>query len=396
MNNFESKTVAQNNENNDENVFLRDNIFNKIINLDHESNKSELIETFMNLDVHYGHRTNAWNPLMSRYLFAEHGGVHILDLTKTIYLLKNVLNDLIKLFSENNARILFIGSKEQLTETIKSEANRCGQYYVNYRWFGGTLTNWGTIQKSIKKMDMIEREIYENRDQMNKRELASRQRVLTKLENSLGGIRKMSNLPDIIFVTDTKKEKVAIAEANKLGIPVIALLDSNSNPRGIDYPIPCNDDNQRAVGLIAQLIADAVLVGMEISFSKKEAASKERNKLGNSQNKRKSFVRSGSIGSSNSIEKETSIDKNLLSDAQNQEELFAQFEKEGNPNNNSEKQEAITPKSNTSIQAKLKKSFIAPQKNNAKIGGGFSSAASLLKKTSITKKQPNDYSSESK
>jgi len=208
------------------------------------------------------------------------------------------LNDLVKLFSESNARILFVGSKEQLTDVIQSEAERCGQYYVNYRWFGGTLTNWSTIQKSIRKMDMIERELFENSSEMNKKDVASKQRVLNKLQNSLAGIRKMSNLPNIIFVTDTRKEKVAIAEANKLGIPVIALLDSNSNPRGVDYPIPCNDDNKNAVGLIAQLIADAVLVGMEISFAKRESSQKQRREErsgagASSSFKRKSFVRRG-------------------------------------------------------------------------------------------------------
>lgn len=240
--------------------------------------KTELIELLMSVDAHYGHQCSRWNPLMAKYLFAKHGEIHIVDLTKTIFLLKKLLNDIVKIFSEQNARLLFVGSKEQLVDLIKSEAERSGQYYVNHRWFGGTLTNWQTIQRSIKKMDIIEYDLEDSELNLNKKETQTKNRQLNKLENSLGGIRKMAAIPDLIFVTDTYRERVAIAEANKLGIPVIALLDSNSNPKGVDYPIPCNDDGQRSVGIICQLISDAILVGMEICFSRKESARENRNR----------------------------------------------------------------------------------------------------------------------
>ena len=361
MNNIESQIDLN---------FSSENLFNKIINLNKDTNKKELIEIFMSVDAHYGHRLNAWNPMMAKYLFAEHAGVHIIDLTKTIYLLKNALNDIIKIFSESNARMLFVGSKEQLTDIIKNEAERCGQYYVNYRWFGGTLTNWGTIQKSIKKMDSIEREMYENRDFLSKKETASKNRILNKLENSLGGIRNMSNIPDIIFVTDTKKEKVSIAEANKLGIPVIALLDSNSNPHGIDYPIPCNDDNQRAVALVTQLIADAVLVGMEISFAKKEAAAKQRRENDKSVNqKRRNFVRADQLGENNNSS-DSSENSNKINNNEKVEIVTlteSDFIKAP--------EEATTQQSfKTQSASKLKKSFISVGKKTT----GFSSAASNL------------------
>lgn len=355
---------------------LNENFFNKIINSDKESNyNKELIDILVNLDAHRGHRAEVWNPLMSRYILAKHDGIHIIDLPKTIPLLRKALKNLIKLFSESNARILFVGSKEQLSDLIKLEAERCGQYYVNYRWFGGTLTNWATIQKSIKKMDSIERELFENSSNMNKKEIASKQRVLNKLQNSLAGIRKMSNLPDVIFVTDTKKEKVAIAEANKLGIPVIALLDSNSNPRGVDYPIPCNDDNKNAVGLITQLIADAVLTGMEISFAKREAMQKQRREEKSSSIpssvKRKSFVRKNESDSENNLEQEN---------PENSENNEQKIKNDENIVDN--KKASAIPS-----QAKLRKSFISPQKNSGtKLpgGGGFSSAASLLKRKPVT------------
>lgn len=372
MNNIEQSTLNHNQDNLNQECDtnqINENLFNKIINLNKETNKNELIEIFMSVDAHYGHRINSWNPLMARYLFAQHGDVHIIDLTKTIYLLSKALKDIIKIFSESNARMLFVGSKEQLTEVIKNQAERCGQYYVNHRWFGGTLTNWSTIQNSIKKMDVVERDMFENRDLLSKKQLASKSRVLNKLENSLGGIRKMSSLPDIIFVTDTRKERVSIAEANKLGIPVIALLDSNSNPKGVDYPIPCNDDNQRAVNLVCQLIADAVLAGMELSFEKKETASRQRrenDKSSSSTYKKRNFVRNEQKNNNKTNEDNVKITEEQSS---NHKE---------DANNNKETTNQSTNKTNTNIN-KMRKNFIVsdPKKSNSN-RTGFQSAASTL------------------
>ena len=265
------------------------NYLEEFRNLTPEStNKKQLIELLMSVDAHYGHQRCRQNPLVKKYIYGTHGDVHVINLTSTIFLLKKVLNDLVSIFSENNARLLFVGSKEQLEDIIKNAADRCGQYNVNQRWFGGTMTNWQTIQKSIRKMNEIEKQL-EN-EQISKKDRQSKLRVLATLNKSLGGIRKMSNLPDLIFVTDTNREKVAVAEAKKLGIPVIALIDSNSNPIGVDYPIPCNDDSQKSVSLICQLISDAVLTGIEIAFEKRQKQKLEREQQRKSFSERKNFI----------------------------------------------------------------------------------------------------------
>ena len=244
-------------------------------NLESDSGyKSNLLSLLMSKDAHYGHQISSCNPLIGKYIYGSHGDVHVINLTYTIFLLKKVLNDLVAMFSEDNMRILFVGSKEQIAEITRASAMMCGQYYVNHRWFGGTLTNWSTIQKSIKKMSFIEQEL-ENPD-LHKKERQRYERILAKLNNSLGGVRHMSDLPNIIFISDTNREKVAIAEANKLKIPVIALVDSNSSPIGVDYPIPCNDDSSGAVELVSQLISEAVLTGMSLGFERKQSKQKER------------------------------------------------------------------------------------------------------------------------
>lgn len=255
--------------------------------------RKNLIELLMSVDAHYGHQCCHQNPLVNKYIYGTHGDVHVINLSYTIFLLKKVLNDLVSVFSENNARLLFVGSKEQLEDVIRNAADRCGQYYVNRRWFGGTLTNWQTIQKSIRKMNEIEKQLAN--DEMSKKDRQNKMRVLASLNNSLGGIRKMSSLPDLIFVTDTNREKVAIAEAKKLGIPVIALIDSNSSPLGVDYPIPCNDDSQKSVSLICQLISDAVLTGIEIAFEKRQAQKKEREQQRKSFAERRNYVQKDGV-----------------------------------------------------------------------------------------------------
>lgn len=274
-------------------------------NLDSDSSyKNNLLSLLMSRDAHYGHQISSHNPMVLKYLYGEHGDVHVINLTSTMFLLKKVLNNLVDMFSESNTRLLFVGSKEQMVDIIKNSAERCGQYYVNHRWFGGTLTNWTTIQKSIRKMTMIENELA--KPDLIKKEKQRYERILNKLLNSLGGIRKMSSLPDIIFVTDTNREKVAIAEANKLGIPVIALLDSNSSPIGVDYPIPCNDDSQDAVGLICQLVSDAILTGIENAFEKRQAQQKEREQNRRTYANRRNFVKSDSEASNVDSDNESS------------------------------------------------------------------------------------------
>lgn len=263
---------------------------NALMTLDTDSPyKKDLLNLFMSKDVHLGHQKSSCNPLMLKYLYGEHGDISVINLVSTMFLLKKTLNTLKEIFSTSNTRILFIGSKEQLIDIISESAERCGQYYVNHRWFGGTLTNWSTIQQSIKKMNTIEKKL-ENSD-LSKKERQSDKRILTKLDRSLGGIRKMPGLPDMIFVTDTNREKCAILEAKKLGIKVIALLDSNSDPLGIDYPIPANDDSQESVKLICNLISDAILAGISIFVDKKQIQRKEREDSQRSYSRRRDIIR---------------------------------------------------------------------------------------------------------
>ena len=230
---------------------------------------SELIEA----GAHFGHKTMRWNPKMSSYLYGIKDDVHIIDLQQTLPLLNSALEKIYDV-ARNNGRILFVGTKTQASDVVSEAAKRCGQYYINHRWLGGTLTNWITINKSIKKLSDLERSIEkadideENSDRLNftKKERLDITRKIEKLEKALGGIREMGGLPNLLFVIDTNKEDIAIQEAKKLGIPVIAILDSNSNPDNINYPIPGNDDATRAIKLYCRLVSDAVLFGMQESL----------------------------------------------------------------------------------------------------------------------------------
>ena len=212
---------------------------------------------------HFGHQTHRWNPKMKDYIFGERSNIHILDLSQTVPLLHQALVA-VRDVAAKGGRVLFVGTKRQASEPLSIAAKRCAQYYVNHRWLGGTLTNWRTISNSIKRLRELE-SMFDSEDGvagLTKKEQLMLTRERDKLERALGGIKDMGGVPDLMFVIDTNKEGIAIQEAKKLGIPVIAILDTNCDPDSIDMPIPGNDDASRAIGLYCDLIADAALDGM--------------------------------------------------------------------------------------------------------------------------------------
>jgi small subunit ribosomal protein S2 len=212
--------------------------------------------------VHFGHHTRRWNPKMKSYIFGVRNGVHIIDLEQTVPQLARALQA-IRDVAAAGGRVLFVGTKRQAQEAVAEAAKRCGQYYVDHRWLGGMLTNFKTISQSIKRLRELDERISQPEAGITKRELLELTRDRDKLERALGGIKEMGGLPDILFVIDTNKEAIAVQEANKLKIPVVAILDSNSDPDGIAYPVPGNDDAMRAVHLYCQLVSDAVLDGLQ-------------------------------------------------------------------------------------------------------------------------------------
>ncbi len=217
--------------------------------------------------VHFGHQVRRWNPKMKEYIFGERNGIYIIDLQKTQKLFRDALNYVTASLTERpNQMVLFVGTKRQAQEAIKEEAERCGQYYVNNRWLGGLLTNFQTVQNSIKKMRDIEAMKEDGRFEMlTKKERLEKDRELEGLMKNLGGIRDMKRLPDMLFIIDVRKEEIAVLEANRLGIPVVAVVDTNCSPEGIDAVIPGNDDALRAIRLFASRIADAILEGKNIA-----------------------------------------------------------------------------------------------------------------------------------
>lgn len=212
--------------------------------------------------VHFGHRTGRWNPKMAPFIFGERNGVHIIDLQQTVPMLYRALQA-VRDVTSKGGRVLFVGTKRQAQEKVAEAAARCGQYYVNHRWLGGMMTNWKTISVSIKRLKELEVMLAEENSGRTKKELLQITRERDKLERAMGGIKEMGDLPNILVVIDTNREKIAVAEANKLGIPVVAILDSNSDPAGITYPIPGNDDALRAVELYCTLVSDSVLDGIQ-------------------------------------------------------------------------------------------------------------------------------------
>ena len=221
-----------------------------------EVTMKELLEA----GVHFGHQTRRWNPKMKRYIFGKRNGIYIVDLQKTVKLFAEAAEFVAEL-AEAGKRILFVGTKRQAQEVIAEEAARAGEFYVTNRWLGGTLTNFVTLRGSIKRMQEIEERLAEEDSGMTKKEILRLERERRKMEENLGGIREMEELPDALFVVDPKKESIAVAEANKLGVPVIAIVDTNCDPELIDFPIPGNDDAIRSIRLFASRIADAYLQG---------------------------------------------------------------------------------------------------------------------------------------
>jgi small subunit ribosomal protein S2 len=212
--------------------------------------------------AHFGHRQQRWNPKMAPYIYGARNDIHIMDLTQTVPLLHQALVALREV-AASGGRILFVGTKRQASEPVAAAAKRCAQYYVNHRWLGGTLTNWQTISNSIKRLRRIEETLSAAEGSgLTKKELLGLLREQDKLERSLGGIKEMGGIPNMLFVIDTNKEAIAIAEARKLNIPVTAILDSNCNPDGIAFPIPGNDDAARALALYCDLAARAIIDGL--------------------------------------------------------------------------------------------------------------------------------------
>jgi len=211
--------------------------------------------------AHFGHQTHRWNPKMDRYIFGSRSNIHIIDLSQSIPLLHQALVK-VREVAAAGGRVLFVGTKRQASDPVATAAKRCAQYYVNHRWLGGTLTNWRTVSGSIARLRELEGVLGGDGSGRSKKELLQLTRERDKLELSLGGIKDMGGIPDIMFVIDTNKEAIAILEARKLNIPVIAILDTNCDPDGITYPIPGNDDAARALQLYCDLIADAVLDGL--------------------------------------------------------------------------------------------------------------------------------------
>ena len=212
--------------------------------------------------VHFGHQVKRWDPRMKKYIFAERNGIHIIDLQKTITAIREAY-DAVRKTTAAGKSVLFVGTKKQVQQTIAKEAERCGMFYVNNRWLGGMLTNFSTIKKSLARLARLKKiEKMENDgtfDSLTKKEVAVLQKEKAKLEKNLGGIKEMKELPGIIFIIDTRKETIAISEARRMGIPIVAVVDTNCNPEGIDYPIPGNDDAIRSISLFTQIIANAVI-----------------------------------------------------------------------------------------------------------------------------------------
>ena len=216
--------------------------------------------------VHFGHHTRRWNPRMAPFLYGTRNQVHIIDLQQTVPMLDRALRA-VRDVTAAGGRVLFVGTKRAAAEHVAESAKRCGQYYINHRWLGGTLTNWKTITGSIKRLRQIEDLVSGNTEGLTKKEVLEITRDRDKLERALGGIKEMGGLPDILFIIDTNKEKLAVEEANKLHIPVVAILDSNSDPTGVTYPVPGNDDAIRAITMYCDLVSGAVLDGISAEMA---------------------------------------------------------------------------------------------------------------------------------
>ena len=235
------------------------------------------IQQLLEAGVHLGHKTLRWNPKMKKYIFGKRDSIHIIDLTQTLELTKVALEKIYDVI-KNNGKILFISTKKQASEAVADLAKETDQYFVNYRWLGGMLTNWGTISNSIKKLEKINLDLVSENRGFTKKELLKMSIQRDKLQRSLGGIASMKKIPDLVFIIDTNYESLAIKESIKLNIPIIAVLDTNSNPDGINFPIPGNDDARRSIDLYCNLIKETIV------NAKKEAPSNESEKKTKSEN----------------------------------------------------------------------------------------------------------------
>ncbi len=233
------------------------------------------IKQLLEAGVHLGHKTLRWNPKMKQYIFGEKNSIHIIDLTQTIEFLKNALVQVHKTIS-SGGKVLVVSTKKQATEQVSDLAKETGQFYVNYRWLGGMLTNWNTIQNSIKRLKKLNEQLSKENIGFTKKEILKFSKEKEKLQRSLGGISEMKKTPDLIFIIDTNMESLAVAEAKKLKIPIIAILDTNSDPTGIDFPIPGNDDARRSINLYCELLKSTIKDAEK--FIKGSETEEEKNK----------------------------------------------------------------------------------------------------------------------
>lgn len=235
------------------------------------------IKELLEAGVHFGHQTHRWNPKMKDYIYGEHNNIHIIDLSQTVNMLRNAMVAVSEV-TKSEGRILFVGTKRQASDVISESATQCAQYFINHRWLGGTLTNWKTISNTIERLKSIQKTLDDIESAgLTKKELLKLTRERDKLELSIGGIKDMGRLPDLIFVIDTVREQIAIKEAQKLNIPIAAIIDTNSNPEGITYPIPGNDDSAKSIKLYCELISQAALDGISVQTNqfKKELTNDE-------------------------------------------------------------------------------------------------------------------------
>ena len=255
------------------------------------------IKQLLEAGVHLGHKTLRWNPKMQKFIFGEKNSIHIIDLTQTVNFMKSALVEVHKCIS-SGGKILIVSTKKQASEHVSTLAKETGQYFVNYRWLGGMLTNWNTIQNSIKKLKTLNQQLSKENTDFTKKELLKFGKERDKLERSLGGIAEMRKLPNLIFIIDTNVESLAVNEAKKLSIPIIAVLDTNSDPTGINFPIPGNDDARRSINLYCDLLKSTIkdaekfiekteVVAAQKDTSKKVIPAKENNKEVNSINSNK-------------------------------------------------------------------------------------------------------------
>ena len=273
---------------------------------------SVTMKELLEAGVHFGHQVRRWNPKMKEYIFGERNGIYIIDLQKTQRMFRDAIQFMTSLVGEDRGKtVLFVGTKRQAQDAIREEAERAGMYYINQRWLGGLLTNFQTVQKSIKRLKDLEAMLTDGRyEKMTKKERIKLDRERESLEKNLSGIKNMTRLPDAIFIIDVRKEEIAVAEANRLGIPVVAVVDTNCSPEGIDYVIPGNDDALRAVRLFASRIADAVLEGQQMvaegASAEAEAAAAAAEEESASEEGRQRRRRSASADNTSSVT--TSVD----------------------------------------------------------------------------------------